>query len=213
MPSGAPTIVPARRFCKKYTVFQLPQSAATRRSALRPVLILHAGHEKYSQTTVANFFGSNPFLFKKWVCAARAGQRPPPPSGGVLSSSPVARKPSFRLTGGKLPSAILFWEITSFLPAFDTKSGKKCKGLRTLDPESCRMVQSSLSGVRCGLSLLLLALSRALPSLGTIFFVYPTRLPLVSRKSPAARRWACSAGAAKTHALLSRSHWPHSSAK
>ena len=41
-----------------------------------------------------------------------------------------------------------------------------------------------------GPSLLLLALSRALPSSGTIFRTFPTRLPLVSRRSQAARRFA-----------------------
>ena len=76
---------------QKYGAFQLTQSAATRRITHWPVLSLHAGHKKYPQTAVANFFGSNPFLFKKWVCAARAGQRPPPPSGGVTPVLPAGK--------------------------------------------------------------------------------------------------------------------------
>ena len=48
-------------------------------------------------------------------------------------------------------------------------------------------MQCPSSGVRCRLSLLLFALSRALPDLGMVSRVYPSRLPLVSRGSQAAR--------------------------
>ena len=54
---------------------------------------------------------------------ARRGQRPSPPSGGV---SPSCRR------SGKIASSNFILGITSFLPAFDAKSGVKAQGLRPL---------------------------------------------------------------------------------
>ena len=72
-----------------------------------------------------------PFFGKKGR-PARRGHVPPPPSGGVPSSSPVASKPSSCRRSGKIAFGNFILGITSFLPAFDAKSGIKAQGLRPL---------------------------------------------------------------------------------
>ena len=121
MPPGTHNIVPARRLCKQYKLFRPPQSATTRRLALRPVPILHAGkrHTVKPPLRTPSFL---PFFGKKGR-PARRGQRPPPPSGGV---SPSCRR------SGKIAFGNFILGITSFLPAFDAKSGIKAQGLRPL---------------------------------------------------------------------------------
>ena len=75
MPPGTHNIVPARRLCKQYKLFRPPQSATTRRLALRPVPILHAGkrHTVKPPLRTPSFL---PFFGKKGR-PARRGQRPP----------------------------------------------------------------------------------------------------------------------------------------
>ena len=133
MPPGTHNIVPARRLCKQYKLFRPPQSATTRRLALRPVPILHAGkrHTVKPPLRTPSFL---PFFGKKGR-PARRGQRPPPPSGGV---SPSCRR------SGKIAFGNFIWGITSFLPAFDAKSGRKSARAVALDPESCRSCHEGL---------------------------------------------------------------------
>lgn len=100
-----PAIAPARRLCKQYNLFYLRKAQLRTDQRTDPSKLCSPDRRSTHKPLLQISLGANPFLFKKWVCAARRRR------SFVLARGEQTRVPPQRKAPASIPTQGLSFTI------------------------------------------------------------------------------------------------------